>query len=493
MSRLMSGTDVERAAARAVTELGARRLEAIAAHIAGNWPRDAILEADPGAAPLIEALAAVEATTAVAYLRGVAAGYAQRAAESSVQTVWSGPATHRVPVRATAQVVIGLVAEARHELLLMTYSAKPYPPLTAALTEARGRGVTITAVVETLQGAGSGLAGAEPYSAFAAVPGVELWHWPAGGRAERTSRRARRGAPSQRHPRPPVLAATAGAGPGRAAAAVRPRRAGRGGRRRARRGRAEDAAVAAPRARPEVGALVACRRRARRRGRRPGGPHAQPRPPRGRRGAGPLADGRPRARPPLRHRGGHGARRHRAGHLGKPAATMQILDRGYRVPRQIIEYASRLLPHIAPDLAPPTSVRRSPGALCVRQVAAAELYGGALTACDEAYGEPGSIGLIAADAHVPELAALLAAAGREFVRLGGGGGDTSGGDMSAARLVLTPASQVKGLEFDHVIVVEPAAIVAAEARGLSRLYVALTRAVSRLFVVHAQPLPAQLR
>jgi DNA helicase IV len=52
---------------------------------------------------------------------------------------------------------------------------------------------------------------------------------------------------------------------------------------------------------------------------------------------------------------------------------------------------------------------------------------------------------------------------------------------------------VKGLEFDHVIVVEPARIVAAEARGLQRLYVALTRAVSRLTVLHAEPLPAALK
>ena len=42
---------------------------------------------------------------------------------------------------------------------------------------------------------------------------------------------------------------------------------------------------------------------------------------------------------------------------------------------------------------------------------------------------------------------------------------------------LVPASLVKGLEYDHVIVVEPADIVAAEPRGYSRLYVVLTRAV----------------
>jgi hypothetical protein len=208
------------------------------------------------------------------------------------------------------------------------------------------------------------------------------------------------------------------------------------------------------------------------------------------------------------------------GHLGKPAATMQVLDRGYRVPRQIIDYASRLLPHIAPDLAPPTSVRRTPGALSVRAVPAASRSDAAVAACAEALGEPGSIGLIAADAQVPELAGRLVAAGHAFVRLGDAGADGSGdagaggsgadgangaadgvgadagvggGDMGAARLVLTPASQAKGLEFDHVIVVEPAAIVAAEPRGLRRLYVVLTRAVSRLSVVHAEPLPEQLR
>jgi DNA helicase IV len=50
----------------------------------------------------------------------------------------------------------------------------------------------------------------------------------------------------------------------------------------------------------------------------------------------------------------------------------------------------------------------------------------------------------------------------------------------------------KGLEYDHVVVHEPADIVAAEPRGMNRLYVVLTRAVSRLSVLHAKPLPAPL-
>jgi len=59
-------------------------------------------------------------------------------------------------------------------------------------------------------------------------------------------------------------------------------------------------------------------------------------------------------------------------------------------------------------------------------------------------------------------------------------------------VTVLPATVAKGLEYDHVVVVEPADIVAAEERGLNRLYVVLTRAVSRLDIVHARPLPAPL-
>ncbi len=56
--------------------------------------------------------------------------------------------------------------------------------------------------------------------------------------------------------------------------------------------------------------------------------------------------------------------------------------------------------------------------------------------------------------------------------------------------LLTPR-EAKGLEFDHVIVVEPA-LVAAHERGLRELYVALTRPTTTLVVVHARPLPSEL-
>jgi sirohydrochlorin ferrochelatase len=65
-------------------------------------------------------------------------------------------------------------------------------------------------------------------------------------------------------------------------------------------------------------------------------------------------------------------------------------------------------------------------------------------------------------------------------------------DTDGPRIVVVPATLAKGLEYDQVIVLEPAEIVAAEPRGLRRLYVVLTRAVSRLHVLHAEPLPSQL-
>ncbi|MBM9505182.1 AAA family ATPase [Streptomyces sp. KK5PA1] len=175
-------------------------------------------------------------------------------------------------------------------------------------------------------------------------------------------------------------------------------------------------------------------------------------------------------------------------HLGKPEARVEELTRGFRVPLEIIGYASRLLPAIAPGLAPATSVRESAGALSVREVPPAALDDAVVTACREALTHEGSVGLIAADPRLPALSAALTAAGLPFLAPGE---ETS----ATARLTLVPASLAKGLEYDYVVLDDPATLVAAEPdprTGLRRLYVALTRAVSGLTVLHAQPLPEEL-
>jgi phosphatidylserine/phosphatidylglycerophosphate/cardiolipin synthase-like enzyme len=140
-----------------------------------------------------QVLAAIHATgtdreIAAAHLRALAEGYALGRSVQHLDVVWSGPRSAAVPVRATAGVLTGLVAEARRELILMTYSARPYQPLTEALAAAVAHQVTVIAVVETLAGATGALAGDEPAAAFLAVPGVQVWHWPTTRRPEHSSK-----------------------------------------------------------------------------------------------------------------------------------------------------------------------------------------------------------------------------------------------------------------------------------------------------------------
>ncbi|MEV0905645.1 HelD family protein [Streptomyces hokutonensis] len=172
-------------------------------------------------------------------------------------------------------------------------------------------------------------------------------------------------------------------------------------------------------------------------------------------------------------------------HLGKSDGVIEELTAGFRVPTDVITYASRLLPHIAPGLTPVASVRENPGFFDLRETTGtAEV----VAACEELLRNEGSTGLIAADARVPELAQALTAAGIGYI-------DPGEETTVDTRLTLVPASLAKGLEYDYVVLDEPRAVVDGEPderTGLRRLYVSLTRAVSGLIVTHAAPLPPQL-
>lgn len=212
-------------------------------------------------------------------------------------------------------------------------------------------------------------------------------------------------------------------------------------------------------------------------------------------------------------------------HLGRPDGEITELTVGFRVPREILDFAARLLPSIAPDLAVPRSLRPGAGSLTVRHVP--DAVAAVPEAVREALGREGSIGVIVPDSAVPAVSAALdgaaelgsespASAPGDHVSDPGSGGSGSGspgglgdpdgsddsggsgglggsGDSAAGdRVLVVPATLAKGLEYDHVILVEPADIVAAEDRGLARLYVVLTRAVTSLTILHARPLPPQL-
>jgi phosphatidylserine/phosphatidylglycerophosphate/cardiolipin synthase-like enzyme len=181
----VSRHEFEAAAEAAVAALGLSRGKDLAGLLARRGSKERALtelttpRADEAVAELYEAMErdSVPPAEAAAYVRGYVAAMLHTRDRVLVRTVWTGPSTPAVPVRATAQVLIDVIEEARDELMAMTYAARPYPALTRALTAAAERGVKIHVVAETLAGARGLLKGREPAEAFASVPGLSLWHW----------------------------------------------------------------------------------------------------------------------------------------------------------------------------------------------------------------------------------------------------------------------------------------------------------------------------
>ncbi|MCA1713021.1 MAG: AAA family ATPase [Actinobacteria bacterium] len=169
-------------------------------------------------------------------------------------------------------------------------------------------------------------------------------------------------------------------------------------------------------------------------------------------------------------------------HLGKPEGRLEVLTTGYRVPREVLAFANRLLPTIAPGIAAADSLRSVPGSLEVRRTVdlIADAAAGVMSRT--------SAGSVAVVAAAPDLLAqvgsVLERHGVQAELLGEGG--------PAGRVALVPCDLVKGLEFDSVVLLEPADIAASGPYGLRALYVALTRAVSSLLVLHTNDLPAAL-
>ncbi|MGW7257743.1 DISARM system phospholipase D-like protein DrmC [Streptomyces sp. NPDC054834] len=192
----MSRPAFEAAAEAAVAALGLSRSKDLVGLLAQQHSRERILTelATPGVGEAVARLCdameteSVPPAEAAAYVRGYVAALRQARDSVRVRTVWSGPSTPAVPVRTTAQVFVAVITEARHELLAMTYAARPHPALTRALTEAAGRGVQTHIVVETLAGAGGLLSGKEPADAFSSVPGLRLWAWSRDPAAQARSR-----------------------------------------------------------------------------------------------------------------------------------------------------------------------------------------------------------------------------------------------------------------------------------------------------------------
>ncbi|GAA1656489.1 HelD family protein [Actinoplanes couchii] len=207
-------------------------------------------------------------------------------------------------------------------------------------------------------------------------------------------------------------------------------------------------------------------------------------------------------------------------HLGHPEAPTIALTRGFRVPAEVLNYANRLLPSLGVRV-PETTSFRTDGSLTI------DAHPDVPAAVRSALTHEGSIAVIATAPRLQTVITELTAAGLQPaiteptatgpqppntkptatgpqpVSAGLTAADPQpantepnaaglapvtldpGPDPSpvAPRVTALPAHLAKGLEFDHVIVVNPQEITEAEPRGLNRLYVVLTRAVSRLDVL----------
>jgi DNA helicase IV len=162
-------------------------------------------------------------------------------------------------------------------------------------------------------------------------------------------------------------------------------------------------------------------------------------------------------------------------HLGRPPnAQMSELTIGYRLPGAFLALANRLLPLAAPGVTAARSVRADGDPPDLHACTPEELVGAVAEHALVLASAFASVAVIAAPARVDELRAALAV-------------DAEG------PLVVLPPALAKGLEFDAVIVVEPAEIASEEPHGVRLLFVALTRAVQHLALAHTGALPDVLQ
>ena len=164
----------------------------------------------------------------------------------------------------------------------------------------------------------------------------------------------------------------------------------------------------------------------------------------------------------------------------------------YRTPAEIMAVAADVLAAIDPELGLPSSVRESGAVPWRREVPPGELAAEVAHAAAELAAQTGD-GRVAVLVPQERLAELGAAVRAVLPGTAVGEQDEQAGPVELeSPVVVLSVRQAKGLEFDSVLIAEPAELLAGSARGLNDLYVAMTRATQRLAVVHTGAVPAVL-
>jgi DNA helicase IV len=174
---------------------------------------------------------------------------------------------------------------------------------------------------------------------------------------------------------------------------------------------------------------------------------------------------------------------------------VEQLTVNYRTPAEIMAVAADVLAAADPDLEPPRSVREAGTAPWSLRLDAAELAARLpeLVAAELAAVGDGRLAVLVPAARAEEVGvALRRAGGGRLLAADLPAGAAHASSVLDAPVAVLAVADAKGLEFDAVVVVEPAEILGGSPRGANDLYVALTRATKRLGVVHSGPLPPPL-
>jgi DNA helicase IV len=169
---------------------------------------------------------------------------------------------------------------------------------------------------------------------------------------------------------------------------------------------------------------------------------------------------------------------------GDEQARVVTLTVNYRTPAEVMAVADRCVAAAVPGLEPSRSVRstgRPPRFVGVSDPSM--LVAAAARAVRDDHGDDGTTAVIAPRDLHPDLVAALA----------GVGARAGSAEAIDAPVAILDAPEAKGLEFDHVVLVEPSRLVTPDAAGSRLLYTALTRPTQTLTVAHADPLPEALQ
>jgi len=163
---------------------------------------------------------------------------------------------------------------------------------------------------------------------------------------------------------------------------------------------------------------------------------------------------------------------------------LEELTVNYRTPAEVMAVASSVLAAIDKTLVPPRSVRQTGIPPRIERVGPDLARLGDVVKAEAAEVGEGRLGVIVPELRLDEVAAAVT----QQIPDAALGEDP---ELTRTVVVLT-VKNAKGLEFDSVVLVDPAGIIDESPRGQSDLYVALTRATQRLTILHEGPLPASL-